>query len=223
MTSTALSSRNAELATFDPRTPEYESIAAQRPDLILVFDSELEEDSIVRYREIAPVIAVPIVEPLPMLASIFGEEDRARNLQSDSDAALAAIDAPAGLGLTVVFAVANRGAYVFTAPGSPVSKLAAAAGTPLTDREGGSPKELGFAVAEEQLGVLDDDRLWLAVPYPGSAASADALEASPVFQRIPAVIEGRYRRLTTEQSLSVQFPSVLSTETTVATLTDLLS
>ena len=85
--------------------------------------------------------------------------------------------------------------------------LLAAAGLTITDR-GRPADEFGFMIAEENFDQLEADLLVAVEPYPGVVA-LNEVEASPLFARLPAVADGRYSRLTTEESQAVLTASSL--------------
>ncbi|MCU0492907.1 MAG: hypothetical protein MUD01_15050, partial [Chloroflexaceae bacterium] len=65
--------------------------------------------------------------------------------------------------------------------------------------------------------------LLLAAHDPGTVAAMDALEQQPLFQSLPAVKEGRYRRMSREFTVAFNRPTVLSIDAVIAGFTEVLS
>ncbi len=123
--------------------------------------------------------------------------------------------------LTVFFALPEGGVFVYLPGTGAMPVLLDELGVPLRDR--GRSGEFGFEVSTEELALLDDELILAVDPYPGTSPSLDGVEASPVFAAVPAVRDGRYLRLTTEESQALLAASALSTPVALDALTRVLS
>ncbi|MEM9042510.1 MAG: hypothetical protein AAGD33_21705 [Actinomycetota bacterium] len=61
-------------------------------------------------------------------------------------------------------------------------------------------------LSEETVGLLDTDVIVNMVTY----GPPDVLDGQPVFQAIPAVVDGRFVHLTYDESFAINFPSLLT-------------
>ncbi|MFI8569367.1 ABC transporter substrate-binding protein [Rhodococcus sp. NPDC078407] len=179
--------------------PSYEQVAALAPDLILDTKSSGDPDRYATLSAIAPTVGVPAGSDdyLTSLEQQVSMVSTALGRQTDGDALLsgishrfrtAAAEHPEFAGRTVVVgAYSGRGfgAYISSNSRLEFMKKLGFVTSPTID----ALVSTGFSVpvSEEELDLLDAD---LLVVFPIEKSPSE-VTGSPLFQRIPAVADGR--------------------------------
>lgn len=179
--------------------PSYEAVAALAPDVILDTKSSGDRDRYDRLSSIAPTIAIPegadnylttVEQQVTMISAALGESDKGRRLLADleDDFGAAADGHPQFAGETITVGAYSGSGYAAYVPEN--SRML------FMQRLGFEPSPViddlpatGFSVpiSEEELDLLDADVL-LVLPVNTSATD---VTSNPLFQRIPAVRDGR--------------------------------
>ena len=192
---------------------DLEDVAAQAPDLSVVY-AELADSPVgAQLSGLASLAVIPDLDDyagrLNLYGQLFAVEDRAAAVRTDTLTLIADWNPPRRPSdVTLFFAIDATQAFVYNPGSTGMAGLLAAAGLTITDR-GRPADEFGFMIAEENFDQLEADLLVAVEPYPGVVA-LNEVEASPLFARLPAVADGRYSRLTTEESQAVLTASSLS-------------
>lgn len=197
----------------------YEAIAALDPDLILDVRGDGDAERYELLSEIAPTIGVPdggesflTTQPqqVTMIAQALGRADLGQRLLDDIDTAFATVsgDHPDWEGQSV--SAATRfgdvwGAYVDGEGRLEFLKRLGFVQNPAIadlDASGGFYVE----ISEEQIGVIDAD---LIVAFPIGLPATEITE-SPIFQQIPAAVDGRFVVIDGDLSAAYSLNTTLS-------------
>jgi iron complex transport system substrate-binding protein len=200
---------------------QYERLVAWEPDVLLVQNGFATAETMPRFSEIAPTIATSFIDwrdNLRQVSEALGLEDRAAELVTEKDAAIAAargrLTDAAGLTVNVVNAFDDGSLYVLN-DRSPAGKLASALGLaslPPQQTEG----EAIDQISREQLDRVDGDLL-LVLNF-GEGDGSEALEATSLWQGLDVVRAGNVVNLTEDESQQLYFDAVLTVEPNVALL-----
>ncbi|WP_230597332.1 iron-siderophore ABC transporter substrate-binding protein [Rhodococcoides fascians] len=180
--------------------PSFEQVAALEPDLILDTKSSGDADRYATLSAIAPTVGIPagadnylttLEQQVTMVATALGK-------QSEGDALLAGIadrfDAAASAHPEFAGKTAVVGAYSGTGYGAYISsnsrlefmKKLGFVTSPAIDSL--PPRGFSVPISGEELDLLDADVL---IVFPIQKAPSEVTD-NPLFQRIPAVADGRY-------------------------------
>ena len=180
--------------------PEYEQIAALRPDLILDVKSSGDAARHDLLAEIAPTIGIPAggekyrtttAQQVTMIAAALGEPAKGAELLAEVDAAFtaAATEHPEFAGRTIAvgsYSSNGFGAYV---TGSTRVEFATRLGftnSPAVDAQASS--NFAVTLSAESLALLDAD-LTVVLPI---GTTEEEVAAEPLFAELPSVRDGRY-------------------------------
>ncbi len=199
-----------------------EVIAAQQPDLMMGPTQFSDEAIVERLAAIAATVGTPALAPgdfgwwedvLALVAAVVDRDEAVPGIIAEVETALARGEEALrdrGIGeVTLMSVYEGSGVYVFT-DANPQGALLARLGLtrPAAQREQFvDGPDAGYDLSQERLGELDAD-LVLLMDY--DPAAADALEADPLFQAVPAVADGRFVRLPFEVADAMYFHSPLS-------------
>lgn len=193
--------------TLTRRDPiNFEGIASTRPDLIIATNFVQDDVTFERLSSIAPVLENPTKVPGDQISWQDTQRmvGQALDLSAASDTAVTeaeqAIDQVAQANpeyadrtITIATDYTTSGIDYYTAAGGTAEAV--------MRRMGFKPNPLAqnfsteASVADEQIGQLDADVL---VVFYTDPASKTAREATPLFQSLPPVAEGRYLGITTD-------------------------
>lgn len=200
---------------------DHEAIAAARPDLIIGLESYGDDYDILS--EIAPTVLVELGDWRDVVRSIAD----AAGLSDDADAAVGAIDdrvaelaaeleadadAPTSISLVRVPSGGDVRVYTSRWRNIAASALLSDLGLEMTG-DGLSDDDVSYVeVSPELLGDLDAD---VIVFYGGGGVldadeAVDELEAQPLWQRIPAVADGRAQQVDADLWFSATSPTAVS-------------
>ncbi|SEE67554.1 ABC transporter substrate-binding protein [Jiangella alba] len=210
-----------ELNIADVNELPYEAIAELGPDLILATDRQRLADEYDQLSQIAPTLSWAEgynqddwTTTTTRVGEALGRADEAqRQLRQTNDAIAAAIDAHpqlAGLTFTLGPVTADGAVNTINSTADASAEFLAQLGMELSPAVTGLPSSgiPGRAViSPEELELLDADVLLLTFNTPAARAT---LEANELFQRVPAVRDGRYVALDLPTALAIGFPSALS-------------
>ncbi len=190
-----------------------EAIARSNPDLVVGMAYWVESGGS-GLRALAPTIQVPFKFPdaVRLLGEVFGLEERAEQVLADFDAQIAAaLDGLVAGSPTIatICPYADGTAYVAGSANDQPIGLLLRAGFHLVDEIAALDKDAsGFnrPISAERLDLLQAADVIVITAF--SAEAADALEANPLFNILPAVQSGRVFRL--EQGPIAQASAILS-------------
>lgn len=217
------------IATLEP---SFEAIAALEPDLILDVKSSGEQDRYDMLSQIAPTVGVPAggesyltttEEQVEMISTALGVPDRGEEQLAGLDAAFeeAAQAHPDWAGRTVTAATKTSegwGAYI---EGNARVRFLEKLGFVLSPEIAAlPPSSTGFSVeiSSEQLELLDAD---LIVAFPIYIETTEITE-DPLWQRVPAVADGRAVVIDGDLSSAYSLGSTLSIEYAIDHLVPLI-
>lgn len=216
-TKQALGGETPELITTTDGYP-VEQIAAQRPDLILATNAYGLGEVYDELVQIAPVVAFETGEgqdtwqqATARIGQALGRAGEARALvaQTEQQVADARRANPAFEGKTITFFnVVDRTAWAIDEPSDFSIKFLSDLGfvlSPAIERLRGA--EGRAQISAERYELLDADVVMGTSP---AQAELDGLAANPLFERLPAVRDGRYVELPISPATSMAFPSALS-------------
>ncbi|WP_245819466.1 ABC transporter substrate-binding protein [Rhodococcoides yunnanense] len=180
--------------------PSYEAVAALEPDVILDTKSSGDQARYDRLSQIAPTIALPegadnylttVEQQVTMIASALGETDKGAELLDglDADFTAAAAENPEFAGKTITvgaFSGTGFGAYISDSTRLLFMKKLGFVSNPAVDAL--TPKGFSVPISEENLDTLDAD---VVVIFPIEKSPTEVTD-NPLFQRIPAVRDGRF-------------------------------
>lgn len=212
--------------------PNFEEIAAQRPDAIIA--AQWEEEYFDEFEAIAPLVVVEQAvdvegERLEILGDLVGRSERAAELAATMTD-----------GLDEVRTTEDEIALIFGFAGDGGPR-AAVEWADVPGREGAFLTELGFTVksdwpfeqnefgyaeiAEENFPLLDEaDTVWNIGPYPGnSERDVEALRSSPVLRSLDVYQRGDVHFLSVEVSQALVQWTPLATPTLVAGIDELVA
>lgn len=207
---------------IDTLEPSYEAIGALEPDLILDVKSSGDADRYERLSQIAPTVGIPEGgenyltsrdQQVEMVSTALGVPDEGQALLDELDAQFAEVAEanPDWAGQTVTAATRTSegwGAYV---EGSERVQFLEELGFEQSPEIAELPANAsGFSVdiSSERLDLLDAD---LIVAFPIFIETTEITE-DPLWQRIPAVEEGRVVVIDGDLSSAYSLGSTLSTE-----------
>lgn len=201
----------------------FERLAAWDPDLVLVQNGFATPDNLALYEQIAPAVVTSFIDwrvNLRQVAEAVGLEDRARELEAETDAAVVAVRErlPAsaqGLRVNAVAAY-DDGTVQRLNDQSPLGKVAADLGLaplPAQEVEGEAVDELSL----ERLADVDADLL-LLLHFSADGDGMGTLRQNGLFQRLEAVRRGAVVDLTEDESQQAYFDSVLTVQPNAALL-----
>ncbi|HEY8526572.1 MAG TPA: iron-siderophore ABC transporter substrate-binding protein [Acidimicrobiales bacterium] len=174
-----------------------EAVAAQRPDLILAINAELDQEVYDSLSEIAPTVArpegtipygVPWDEATRMIGRAVGRAEEADALVEDVEAELAAVrdEHPEFEGATAVVATPWEGIYVYgpnDARGQLLTELGFEMPPGLAELTG---DEFGANLSQERAEMLDVDVIVWLDPEDGEGPLG-----GPLYETFPVHTEGR--------------------------------
>jgi iron complex transport system substrate-binding protein len=208
-----------------------EQVAALRPDVILATNAYELADVYDKLNQIAPVIAVekgegedPWQLATERIGKALGKQQEASELVEGTEQAVA--DArranPQFEGKTVsFFNVVDRTAWAINTPEDFSVKFLSDLGLVLSPTIARLRGSQGRAqLSAERYDLLDADVMIGTSPSP---AELRAIAANPLFERLPAVRDGRYVELPLSPATSMAFPSALSVQYGVETIVPLLA
>ncbi|MEM8746132.1 MAG: helix-turn-helix domain-containing protein [Actinomycetota bacterium] len=207
-----------------------ELLAAEGVDVVVAPAFAAEDIASEQLDQIAPVVYLPdetlddVPEQIRILSEVFDLDDDA------ATDALAAFDGTFDVELddipSSVSAITLRGSLAMYAPGSAFSVALQRLGFPplgfggLADAPPTSTDDLD--VSEELLADIDSELL-IGLPVQRADEAFTELESGPVFQAIPAVVDGRYVKLSPDASRAASNGSVLSIPFAVNELIEVLA
>ncbi|MBU2663650.1 iron-siderophore ABC transporter substrate-binding protein [Actinoplanes bogorensis] len=211
----------AKLNLVDVEEMPYEAIAALKPDLILATDRLNLEEEYARLSQIAPTMSWDEgynkdewrTTTTRVGAALGKEAEAAQQIKTTEDAiaqAKAANPEFAGKTFTLGPVTADGTVNTINSTSDASAEFLAQFGLALSPAVTSLPNAAipGRAViSPERLDVLDADVLMLTFNTP---AARTKLEATPLFQQIPAVRRGAYVGLDLPAALAIGFPSALS-------------
>ncbi|NLU69407.1 iron-siderophore ABC transporter substrate-binding protein [Streptomyces sp. HNM0574] len=179
--------------------PEYEKIAALKPDLILDTKSSGDQERYDTLSKIAPTVGIPEggerymsswKKQTEMVSTALGEEKRGRQLIRDVEGEFAAAKKkhPEFHGKTVTLGsrtASSWGAYVHGTGRAEFVERLGFENNPAVEKRAG--KNFSVSVSEENLDQLDAD-LMVTAPI---GVTAKKIESDPLYRKIPAVADGR--------------------------------
>lgn len=179
--------------------PSYEAVAALEPDVILDTKSSGDQARYDTLSQIAPTVALPggadnylttIEQQVTMVASALGESEKGAELLGslEGDFTAAAEDNPEfeGKSITVgAYSGTGFGAYISDSTRLLFMKKLGFVSNPAIDAL--TPKGFSVPISQEELGLLDAD---VVVIFPIEKSPTEVTD-NPLFQRIPAVRDGR--------------------------------
>jgi iron complex transport system substrate-binding protein len=199
----------------------FEKVAALAPDLILATDDSSIGDEYAQLSQLAPTLSSANgynkdtwQVTTGRIGKALGRDDAATGLVAQVEGAITAAKAanPGFAGKTFTIGPVTADGTVNTINSDTDASAVFMKQLGLTL----SPKVLGLpsaslpgraVVGPENLAVLDADVLILTFNTP---AARQQLEASTVFQKIPAVVRGSYIALDLPTAIAIGFPSALS-------------
>ncbi|MCG8351271.1 MAG: ABC transporter substrate-binding protein [Chloroflexales bacterium] len=217
----------AEVMDMTGGQPNLERMTALDIDLVVVNEglSRIVPEEVDALRQVAPVVALPItlnfIEQLQIVAACLDLSI------AEVETTIAAIEA-AYAAFTVaqpptnIAAITVAGGIYMPTTEHPASELMQRIGLPAFSAPA-SPLSVN-GVVEISAELLDeiDAEIVLGLEREDPAL-LDELEASPIFQQIPAVQNGKYYRLSLEHSDGLIAPSILSVPVVLAALQDIFS
>ena len=209
----------AEATTLDITggQPNIEALVAAGIDLVLFteFLLNVASEEIEAYREVAPVVGIPLgldfAEQLRIVAECLDlptthVQREVAQIEGTFDGFT--VTPPSSLALITS---ADQIGHILQTPESPSSALLERLGLPAPSIPDDVPDLGGYAPISEELLPEIDAAVLLGVSSAETASAFAELEASPIFQRIPAVQAGRYQRLNADVSVALGAPTILST------------
>lgn len=206
-------------------TPDLEPLLTLGIDLVLASErlADAQPDEIATYQEIAPVIVLPNSghrEQLRIVGETLDIAAAATTVADELDALFAGFRParrPASISVCLTFDAAT---FTLYGPDSPTSGLLRVTGLPglaLPPSVAGASADFSPALSLENLALAEAD-LVIGLDVEGGALTA--LEAIPAFATIPAVRDGRYRRIAAPAAAAVANPSPLSLPIAIQALTE---
>ena len=199
----------------------YETVAALRPDLILASDDYALAKEYQTLAKIAPTLSYDKAvgadtwqSMTTRAARVLGKPAAATPLINAVEAKISAArqqnSALAGKTFTFGPVSSLDSIYTINSPADASAHFFGQLGMALSPTvtslpDASIPRRSQLSL--EQLDLLDADVLIISYP---SAAARSALEAHPLFTKLPAVRRGSYVALDTTTAVAVAFPSVLS-------------
>ncbi|WP_129336491.1 ABC transporter substrate-binding protein [Cellulomonas endophytica] len=202
----AVEEQGAELPETIAMYPELDvdAVLALEPDLVLMPQSGIEQDTYDQLSEVVPVVAYPdapwqtsLEDQVEIAATALGLPDRAQPLLDERRAAIeaAAAEHPelAGLTYAYVYAGTQAGALTVYMPGDTRVSFLSELGLELAPSAAALEPDPGTFAAT--LGLENADTLsdaQLLFTWFNDRAEQEATESQPLFAQIPAVASGAY-------------------------------
>lgn len=214
---------DVEIFKFRPEV-NVEQIATFRPDLIIGHRGWL-EPVYDQLAQVAPTVVVPYDggvdgadamwrAPLRIVARAVGQEARGEQILSELDATIAAArERLSGIGdVRVSLFSALEGYQAYYTPQSYPGYLLQQLGLQQPEAQqqipAGSADAQQIEFSNERLDLLEGD-VAFCINF-GADAFLDGWEAAPLFQALDVVKEGRYVRLTEDESNAWYYPTVFT-------------
>ncbi|GAA4735334.1 iron-siderophore ABC transporter substrate-binding protein [Phytohabitans rumicis] len=201
--------------------PQFEKIAALKPDLILGLYSGLTKEAYGTLSQIAPTVAqpaaygdygIPWQELTEKVGQAVGKPEQAKQLVQDAEAAFTAAKQanPAFAGKTALMATPYDGIFVYGSE-DPRSRMLTSLGFSLpADLDKVLGDKVGANISRERTDLLDRDALvWIV---PNVADDAKKLHGDSVYNGLNVVKQGRevYIDETGDYGNAISFVSALS-------------
>lgn len=190
---------------------DIEEVATDTPDLVIGPEGNFGGD-LDLWQGVAPSVETPDIgwrEILRIVSEATGREEAALAIETEIEAELATFDADLAAvapSLAFVFAAADGGALTFNSE-SPLNQTLVAAGLQPLEDPGPTSQPGGNAYSEEELGSIEAEAI-IVIDALGTGLAQ--LEASPLWETLPAVRAGNVIAITLFDAALMIFDSVLT-------------